>query len=123
MANVFPMIGMMIANILKSIPFVGPIFGHWIAVLTEGLSIMSITKGVTVLGIAVGLMAGIGLLVLTMGGIWPLVVLFMVILIEILVRLRSRVKGPLWPINWIAIDNIRVGAIYAVVLEAFKLGS
>ena len=83
MANVFPMIGIMIANILKSIPFVGPIFGHWIAVITEGLSIMNITKAVTLLGIAIGLMGGGGLLVLTMGGIWEAIVFLMMWVVKI----------------------------------------
>ena len=51
------------------------------------------------------------------------VVMIMVITIEILVRLRSLVKSKKWPIYWLAIDNIRIGSIYSVVFEAFKLGS
>jgi len=27
------------------------------------------------------------------------------------------------PLPWLALDNLRIGTIYAVVLEAFKLGS
>ena len=104
MANVFPMIGMMIANILKSIPFVGPIFGHWIAVMAEGLSIMSITKGVTLLGVAVGLMAGAGLLVLTMGGMWQVVVLFIMnVLFPLFIPKRipqEEVKYEAWASSW-----------------------
>ncbi|WP_320668449.1 DUF565 domain-containing protein [Prochlorococcus sp. MIT 1307] len=53
----------------------------------------------------------------------PLVVLIMIILIEALIRVRSRIKRTPWPIFWLALDNIRVGTIYSVVLEAFKLGS
>ena len=53
----------------------------------------------------------------------PLVVLGMVIIVEILIRSRTRVKGNPWPLLWLAIDNIRIGSVYAVVLEAFKLGS
>ncbi len=53
----------------------------------------------------------------------PLVVLCLVTLIEIMIRLRSNVKGDQWPLFWLAIDNFRIGIIYAVVLEAFKLGS
>ena len=52
-----------------------------------------------------------------------LVAIVMVIAIELLVRLRSEVKSKLWPLHWVALDNLRVGAVYAVVLEAFKLGS
>ncbi len=53
----------------------------------------------------------------------PLVVISMVLFIEILIRLRSTVKSSTWPIYWLAIDNMRIGSVYAVVLEAFKLGS
>ena len=53
----------------------------------------------------------------------PLIVLLLVLLIEIIVRFRSIVKTQIWPINWLVIDNIRIGLVYAVVLEAFKLGS
>ena len=53
----------------------------------------------------------------------PIVVLFMVIIIEVLVRFRSTVKNPNWPLHWLVLDNLRIGAVYAVVLEAFKLGS
>jgi hypothetical protein len=27
------------------------------------------------------------------------------------------------PLPWLVVDNVRMGAVYAVVLEAFKLGS
>ncbi len=53
----------------------------------------------------------------------PLVVFVMVVIIEVLIRLRSTVKGNNWPLQWLAIDNFRIGCVYAVVLEAFKLGS
>ena len=53
----------------------------------------------------------------------PFVVFAMVVLIEILIRLRNRVKGSPWPSYWLVIDNIRIGTVYSVVLEAFKLGS
>ena len=53
----------------------------------------------------------------------PLVVLVMVLVIELLIRSRTRVKAIPWPLPWLAIDNIRIGTVYAVVLEAFKLGS
>ena len=53
----------------------------------------------------------------------PFVVIFMVFIIELLVRLRSTVKTDRRPIYWLAIDNVRIGSVYAVVLESFKLGS
>ena len=53
----------------------------------------------------------------------PIVVLAMVIIIEILVRLRTYVSRNPWPLHWLMIDNLRIGAIYSVCLEAFKLGS
>jgi hypothetical protein len=56
-------------------------------------------------------------------GLRPLVVLMMVVLIELLVRVRShRVKGDP-PLGWVLCDNLRLGVVYALVLEAFKLGS
>ena len=53
----------------------------------------------------------------------PLVVLAMVLVIELAVRLRTRVEADPWPLKWLAIDNLRLGIVYAVVLEAYKLGS
>ncbi len=56
-------------------------------------------------------------------GTRPLVVLIMVSIIELLIRLRTLVDIDDWPITWLLIDNLRIGVVYAVVLEAFKLGS
>ena len=108
MANVFPMIGMMIINILKNIPVIGPIFGHWIAVITEGSSIMSITKAVTLLGLSIGLIGGGGLLVLTMGGIWEAIVLFiMKVLIPIFSKLpEGDEKFNAWESSWFRFFSI-----------------
>ena len=47
----------------------------------------------------------------------------MVIVIELIVRMRSRVRSGAWPLPWLALDNLRIGTVYAVVLEAYKLGS
>ncbi|MCP9848675.1 DUF565 domain-containing protein [Cyanobium sp. Morenito 9A2] len=53
----------------------------------------------------------------------PLVVLGMVVLIEAVVRLRSHwLKGDPG-LGWVLCDNLRIGVVYAVVLEGFKLGS
>jgi hypothetical protein len=45
------------------------------------------------------------------------------LVIELLVRLRSRWVSGVVPLPWLVVDNVRMGAVYAVVLEAFKLGS
>ena len=42
---------------------------------------------------------------------------------ECLVRLRSRVEQSPLPFAWHVVDNLRLGLVYAVVLEAFKVGS
>ncbi len=51
-----------------------------------------------------------------------LIVPLIIIVIELLVRLRRIVKQPI-KVYWLSIDNIRIGVTYAIVLEAFKLGS
>jgi hypothetical protein len=53
----------------------------------------------------------------------PFAVLGFVTLIEVCVRLRSRWLSDEPSLGWILCDNLRVGFVYAVVLEAFKLGS
>ena len=50
------------------------------------------------------------------------VVLFLFVLIEIAVRSRSFLYNK--NLNaLLVIDNLRIGALYAIILEAFKLGS
>ncbi|EAU73870.1 DUF565 domain-containing protein [Synechococcus sp. RS9916] len=53
----------------------------------------------------------------------PVVVLVLVLLIEVVVRMRTRVQSAPWPLGWVLLDNLRIGVVYAVVLEAYKLGS
>jgi len=54
----------------------------------------------------------------------PAVVLGLVVAMELLVRLRSRlVSGEEVPLPWVMADNLRMGVTYAAVLEAFKLGT
>jgi hypothetical protein len=82
-------------------------------------------RSLAVLALLIGLFAGNNLtsLWLLWVGSRPLVVLLLVVGLELLVRLRSRlVRGPL-PLGWVILDNLRLGLVYAVVLEAFKLGS
>ena len=53
----------------------------------------------------------------------PVVVFLMVVVIELLIRARSYVKQEPWPLGWLALDNIRIGCVFSVVFEAYKLGS
>ena len=53
----------------------------------------------------------------------PVVVLIWLLVIEVVVRLRSRLVEDDPSLAWIVVDNLRIGLVYAVVLEAFKLGS
>lgn len=53
----------------------------------------------------------------------PLVVLLLVVLIELVVRLRTRLVADVPSLAWVICDNLRIGLVFAVVLEAFKLGS
>lgn len=53
----------------------------------------------------------------------PMVVLAMVLLVELVVRLRGRLVRATPGLGWVVVDNLRIGMVYAVVLEAFKLGT
>lgn len=53
----------------------------------------------------------------------PAAVLLMVLVVEILIRLRSRFVQSRPSLPWLMTDNVRLGAVYAVVLEAFKVGT
>ena len=48
----------------------------------------------------------------------PIIILF----IEIIIRIRPTSSSRFFYL-WSVVDKLRIGAIYAVVLEAFKLGS
>lgn len=63
------------------------------------------------------------LLLLHVPGGRPMVVLAMVLVVELMVRLRSHLAPAEPPLGWVIADNLRMGAIYAVVLEGFKLGT
>lgn len=58
----------------------------------------------------------------------PSLVLTLVLLLELVVRLRTRALPPLpagrsIPLGWMLADNLRIGFTYAVALEAFKVGT
>ena len=50
-------------------------------------------------------------------------VLGLLLVIETLVRLRSRLVRAEPSLAWVIVDNLRIGATYSIVLEAFKLGT
>ncbi len=45
-----------------------------------------------------------------------------IVIIELIIRCRPSKSSSLFNI-WLVVDKIRIGATYAVILEAFKLGS
>jgi len=66
----------------------------------------------------------IALLLVRIPGGRPAVVLSLVLSMEFLVRLRTRAqRAEETPLVWVMLDNLRLGATYAAVLEAFKLGT
>ena len=48
----------------------------------------------------------------------PIIIFF----IEIIIRIKPSSSSKFYDV-WFVVDKLRIGAIYAVVLEAFKLGS
>ena len=48
----------------------------------------------------------------------PIIILF----IEIIIRIKPLSSSKIYYL-WSIVDKLRIGAVYAVVLEAFKLGS
>ena len=47
----------------------------------------------------------------------------LVVIVELLIRLRNRIKRFPLPLPWQVVDNLRIGFVYALALEAFKVGS
>ncbi len=45
-----------------------------------------------------------------------------ILVIELIIRIRPSKKSNIF-IVWSIVDKVRIGATYAVILEAFKLGS
>ena len=82
-------------------------------------------RSLALLALLVGLYAGNNLTAyyLQMVGHRPVVVLIWLLMIEVVVRLRSHLVQDDPSLAWIVVDNLRIGLVYAVVLEAFKLGS
>lgn len=82
-------------------------------------------RSISVLALLIGFYSGenITALWLERVGQRPVVVLTLVLMLELLVRLRTRFVSEQPGLGWMIADNIRLGVVYAVVLEAFKLGS
>ena len=82
-------------------------------------------RSLALLALLLGIYAGNNLTtyVLFRIGVRPVVVLGMVVLLELVVRLRSHVVQSRPSLAWVLCDNLRIGLVYAVVLEGFKLGS
>ena len=51
-----------------------------------------------------------------------LMIPLIIILFEIIIRIRPLRTSNLY-LFWMLLDKIRIGAVYALILEAFKLGS
>lgn len=79
-----------------------------------------------VLALLLGFYAGTNVtayVLLSIPGGRPMAVLAMVLLVELVVRLRGRLVRATPGLGWVVVDNLRIGLVYAVVLEAFKLGT
>ena len=84
------------------------------------------TLSVQLLALLLGFYLGTNLttfVVIRIPGGRPSAVLLMVLVIELLIRARSRAVRERPAPGWVLCDNLRIGAVYAVVLEAFKLGT
>jgi hypothetical protein len=82
-------------------------------------------RSISVLALLIGFYSGenITALWLERVGQRPVVVLTLMLMLELLVRLRTRFVSEQPGLGWVIADNLRLGVVYAVVLEAFKLGS
>jgi hypothetical protein len=79
-----------------------------------------------VLALLLGFYAGTNVtayVLLSIPGGRPMAVLATVLLVELVVRLRGRLVRATPGLGWVVVDNLRIGLVYAVVLEAFKLGT
>ena len=83
-------------------------------------------RSALVLALLLGFYAGNNVtayLLWRMPGGRPAMVLATVLILELIVRMRGRWVRETPPLAWILLDNLRIGLVYAVVLDAFKLGT
>ncbi len=84
------------------------------------------TGSLAALALLVGFFSGQNLtsfLLFASPGGRPAVVLGLLLVMEALVRLRSRLVLGEPPLGWVIVDNLRIGVTYSIVLEAFKVGT
>ena len=84
------------------------------------------SRSSVLLALLLGFYAGSNLtayVLLVLPGGRPMAVLLMVLLVELVVRLRGRLVTVQPGLGWTIVDNLRIGMVYAVVLEAFKIGT
>lgn len=99
---------------------------HWGKVILAQIGRRWATTSAALLALLGGIFFGENLssvLLWKVTGGRPMVVLGMVIVHEAVVRLRTRAVSNLPPLGWVIADNLRIGMVFALVLEAFKLGS
>lgn len=83
-------------------------------------------RSTLLLALLLGFYAGSNLtsfVLMRMPGGRPMAVLLMVLLVELIVRVRGRMVKAAPSLGWMVVDNLRLGLVYSVVLEAFKLGT
>ena len=51
-----------------------------------------------------------------------LMIPIIIIIFEIIIRMKPLSKSNIYSL-WMILDKVRIGAVYALILEAFKLGS
>ena len=51
-----------------------------------------------------------------------LMIPIIIIIFEIIIRIKPLRKSNIY-VLWMLLDKVRIGAVYALILEAFKLGS
>ena len=51
-----------------------------------------------------------------------LMIPLIIILFEVIIRMKPQSNSNIYLV-WMLLDKIRIGAVYALILEAFKLGS
>ena len=101
-------------NVKKSLAFVQSIFiGPW---KIRSFSLISLLMGFYFISLS-------SVYILDKNTNTIFIAFIMIVLLEMLIRARSTISSNQLPIYWICIDNFRIGITYAIVLEAFKLGS
>ena len=100
--------------------------GRWGRVIRAQIGDRWATASAASLALLAGVFLGQNLssvLLWRVSGGRPVVVVVLVISHELVARLRSRFVAPVAPLGWVLLDNLRIGVVFALVLEAFKLGS